>query len=118
MAPPGIEQSLRTAVDEEKRRNGENHIAVAHRLNDLAKYLASQKRFSDAEPIMAQAVFVVAYNTLKAGLPKPPEEAAPIIEGYEILLKVLGVDRDERMASLRATMDRAHVKVNAGRSAW
>jgi hypothetical protein len=118
MAPPGIEQSLRTAVEEEKRCSGENHIAVAHRLNDLAKYLASQKRFSDAEPVMAQAVSVIAYNTLKVGLPKPPEEAAPIIEGYEILLKVLGVDRDQRMARLQATMDRALAKVNAGRGAW
>lgn len=118
MAPPRIEQSLRAAVDEEKRRKGENNIEVAHRLNDLAKYLASQKRFSEAEPFMNQAVFIVAYNTLKAGLPKPPEEAAPIIEGYEILLKVLGVDRSERMARLQATMDRALAKVSAGRGAW
>jgi len=113
MAPPGIEQSLRAAVEDEKQRNGENHIEVAHRLNDLAKYLASQKRFSEAEPFMNQAVSVVDYHTLKAGLPKPPEEAEPIIEGYEILLKVLGVDRDERMARLQATMDQALAKLNA-----
>lgn len=105
MTPPGIEQSLRVAVEEEKQRKGDNHIEVAHRLNDLAKYLVSQKRFSDAEPLMNQAVSVVAYNTLKARLPKPPEEAAQIIEGYEILLKVLGVERSERVARLRAVMN-------------
>ncbi len=111
--PPDIEQSLRAAVEEEKERNGENHIEVAHRLKDLAKFLASQKRLSEAELIMNQAVFVVAYNKLRAGLPKPPAEAAPIIEGYEILLKVLGVDREQRMARLQAVMDGTPATVRA-----
>jgi hypothetical protein len=116
MSPPSIEQALHASIDEEIMHCGENHIAVALRLNDLAKYLASQKRFSDAEPVMEQAVFVVAFNTLKAGLAKPSEDAAPIIDGYEILLKVLGVDREQRLARLQAAMDRANAEVETTRN--
>lgn len=113
VVPNNIEQALCKAIEEEKRRSGDNHMEVAFRYYDLAKYLASQKRFSEADPIMNQAVFLVALNMFKAGLSELPESALPIIKSYEILLKVLGVDRAQRIERLKAALDLATARLKA-----
>jgi|GEM_PF-6676541 hypothetical protein len=100
-----IEEPLRSAVDEEKHRNGEMHINVAFRLNDLAKYLAAQMRLVDAEPILNEAVSVVAYNTLQAGSPMPSDESLTIITNYQTLLRMLGLNRTQRMMRLNAALE-------------
>jgi hypothetical protein len=113
MEPSDIERALRAAIATEISRCGEGHVEVAYRLNDLAKYLASHGRVAEAEPLMEQAVFVIAMSTLKGGLSKPPDNAAPIFEGYEILLKILGLDRHQRKARLQVATDRAKSAVEA-----
>jgi hypothetical protein len=107
MESSDIERALRAAIATEISCCGEGHVEVAYRLHDLAKYLASQGRVAEAEPLMNQAVFVIAMSTLKAGLSAPSAAAAPIFEGYEILLKILGMGRNQRKARLQDATDRA-----------
>lgn len=106
-----IESTLRAAVSAEKRRSGNNNIEVAYRLHDLGKYLASQQRFLDAEPVMEQAACIVALHTVQAGLSSASRDTAPILEGYEIVLKILGVDREERKARLQSALESARAKI-------
>lgn len=84
-----IEQYLRDAVVEEQERSGKCDLNVAYRLYDLGKYLAARMRLDEAEPIMTQAVFLVAYNTVIMERARLSEDAVRIIRDYKILLKVL-----------------------------